>query len=295
MSHRAVHPPHHRARSAGLVTDATSLAHDVPIDISPLVRRIVANNPSHMTGPGTNTYLVGHEKVAVIDPGPEDDAHRRAIVDAGAGRIAWILCTHTHPDHSPGTAALVADTGAEVLAWSNRAGLAVDRRIGDGFVLSTDEWSIEAVHTPGHARNHLCFLLREEGLLFSGDHIMQGSTVVITPPDGDMGDYLDSLAKVRDLGPTAIAPGHGHVIDDPAALIDWYVAHRLEREAQLHGLLVEMGTARIADLVEAAYVDLDPVLIPMAKRSVHAHLRKLAAEGRVDGRSARGTWTATRV
>lgn len=274
------------------MTDA--LVHETAIAISPLVRRIVANNPSHMTGPGTNTYLVGHDEVAVIDPGPADDAHTAAIVAAGAGRIRWILCTHTHPDHSPGTEALVAATGATVLAWSNRGGLRVDRRIRDGFVLTTDEWSIEAVHTPGHAGNHLCFLLRDEGLLFTGDHIMQGSTVVITPPDGDMGAYLESLAKVRALRPTAIAPGHGHVIDDPDSIIDWYTAHRLEREAQIHSLLVEMGSARIAQLVEAAYVDLDPILIPMAKRSVHAHLRKLADDGRATGNGARGVWTASR-
>ena len=270
-----------------------SLDHDVAVPISPLVRRIVANNPGHMTGPGTNTYLVGHDEVAVIDPGPKDDAHTRAIVDAGAGRIRWILCTHTHPDHSPGAAALVAATGASVLAWSNRGGLKVDKRISDGFVLESDEWTIETVHTPGHAGNHLCFLLRDEGLLFSGDHIMQGSTVVITPPDGDMGAYLESLAKVRALAPVAIAPGHGTVIDDPSTLIDWYVDHRLEREAQIHSLLLEMGTVRIGDLVERAYVDLNPILIPMAKRSVHAHLRKLRDEGRVTGDGARSTWSAT--
>lgn len=274
------------------MTDASAIEHDVPVAVSPLVRRITAANPGHMTGPGTNTYLVGHDEVAVIDPGPEDAAHTAAIVAAGSGRIRWILCTHTHPDHSPGTAALVEATGATVLAWSNRGGLRIDRRIGDGFVLTTDEWTIEAVHTPGHAGNHLCFLLRDEGLVFSGDHIMQGSTVVISPPDGDMGAYLDSLAKVRALEPRAIAPGHGHIIEDPRALIDWYVAHRLEREAQVHSLLVGMGRARIGELVEAAYVDLDPVLVPMAKRSVHAHLRKLAAEGRARGEGARGTWTA---
>lgn len=276
------------------MSDPAPLTHDVPVAISPLVRRIVAANPSHMTGPGTNTYLVGHDEVAVIDPGPDDPAHTAAIVAAGAGRIRSILCTHTHPDHSPGTAALAEATGAAVMAWSNRGGLRPDRRLRDGDELVTDEWTIRAVHTPGHAGNHLCFLLVDEGLLFSGDHIMQGSTVVISPPDGDMAAYLSSLAKVRDLEPVAIAPGHGHVIDDPQARIDWYVAHRLEREAQLHGLLTEMGPSRIPALVDAAYVDLDPVLVPMARRSVHAHLRKLAAEGRVRGVGARGEWRALR-
>jgi len=277
-----------------IAADPAPLTHETVVPISPLVRRIVAANPSHMTGPGTNTYVVGlaDGRLAVIDPGPDDRAHLDAILSVGAERIEWILCTHTHPDHSPGAAALAEDTGAMVMAWSNRGGLRVDRRISDGFVLDGDGFSIEAVHTPGHAGNHLCFLLREEGLLFSGDHIMQGSTVVITPPDGDMGAYLESLAKVRALRPTAIAPGHGHVIVDPDAKIDWYVAHRLERETQLHELLIEMGSARVAQLVEAAYVDLDPVLIPMAKRSVHAHLRKLADDGLVSGTGARGVWHA---
>jgi glyoxylase-like metal-dependent hydrolase (beta-lactamase superfamily II) len=281
------------------VTDASAtftteppLVHDKPQVISPLVRRITAANPSHMTGPGTNTYLIGNDEVLVIDPGPEDEIHTKAILKAAKGRIRWIMCTHTHPDHSPGVPALKAETGAEVMAWSNRGGLRTDRRLSDGDQLVTDEFTITAVHTPGHAGNHLCFFLEDERMLFSGDHIMQGSTVVITPPDGDMGAYLESLAKVRALKLKSIAPAHGHIITDPNAVIDWYVAHRLEREAQLHGLLVEMGSARIAQLVEAAYVQLDPVLIPMAKRSVHSHLRKLADEGKVEGSGARGVWSA---
>lgn len=268
------------------------LVHDVAQTISPLVRRITAANPSHMTGAGTNTYLVGHREVLVIDPGPEDAAHTAAILAAAGGTIRWIMCTHTHPDHSPGVPALKQATGAEVMAWSNRGGLRTDRRLRDGDRLVTDEFTVTAVHTPGHAGNHLCFLLEDERMVFSGDHIMQGSTVVITPPDGDMAAYLDSLAKVRALEPNTIAPAHGFVITDPAAVIDWYTAHRLEREAQLHRLLVEMGSVRIAQLVDAAYVPLDPVLIPMAKRSVHSHLRKLAAEGRAEGSGARGVWSA---
>lgn len=273
-------------------TEPVPLDHEIAHAVSPLVRRIVANNPSHMTGRGTNTYLVGLDEVAVIDPGPEDDAHLQAILDAGQGRIRWILCTHTHPDHSPGTAALKAATGAQVLAWSNRNGLRVDKRIGDGFRLSSAEFDLDAVHTPGHAGNHICYFLENERMLFSGDHIMQGSTVVITPPDGDMGAYLSSLAKVRALELNSIAPGHGFIIDDPNHVIDWYVDHRMERERQLHSLLVEMGSARVGQLVDAAYEGLDPILIPMAKRSVHAHLRKLSDEGRVTGNGARGVWTA---
>ena len=272
-------------------TTEPPLVHDEPQTVSPLVRRITAANPSHMTGFGTNTYLVGNDEVLVIDPGPEDATHTKAILKAAKGRIRWIMCTHTHPDHSPGVPALKAETGAEVMAWSNRGGLRTDRRLRDGDQLVTDEFTITAVHTPGHAGNHLCFFLEDERMLFSGDHIMQGSTVVITPPDGDMGAYLESLAKVRALKLQAIAPAHGYVITDPNAVIDWYTSHRLEREAQLHGLLLEMGSARISQLVEAAYVPLDPILIPMAKRSVHSHLRKLADEGKVEGNGARGVWS----
>lgn len=272
-------------------TTEPPLKHETTQVISSMVRRVTARNPSHMTGAGTNTYLVGAKELAVIDPGPEDAAHTAAILRAGKGRIRWILCTHTHPDHAPGVPALKEATGAEVMAWSNRNGLRTDRRLRDGDRLETDEFTLTAVHTPGHAGNHLCYFLEQERLLFSGDHIMQGSTVVITPPDGNMGAYLESLAKVRALGLLAIAPAHGHIITDPNAVIDWYLAHRLEREAQLHGLLLEMGSARIAQLVEAAYMPLDPVLIPMAKRSVHAHLRKLADEGKVVGDGARGEWS----
>lgn len=274
-------------------TEPLPLVHEVPRALSPLVRRIVAGNPSHMTGAGTNTYLVGVDEIAVIDPGPDDPAHLEAILGCGGDRIRWILCTHTHPDHSPGAAALKAATGARVLAWSSRNGLRVDQRIGDGFRLTSTEFHITAVHTPGHASNHLCYLLEEERLLFTGDHIMQGSTVVISPPDGDMGAYLESLAKVRSLRARAIAPGHGHLIEDPDSIIDWYTAHRLEREAQLHDLLVGMGSARVRELVDSAYEGLDPVLVPMARRSVHAHLRKMRDEGRVAGTHARGVWTAT--
>jgi len=276
--------------SNNIAADQVPLEHDLAHWVSPLVRRLVANNPGYMTGPGTNTYLLGTGDVAVIDPGPEDAAHLAAIVKAGANRIRWIFCTHTHLDHSPGTAALKEATGATVMAWSNRGGLRTDKRIADGFVLDGDSFHLRAVHTPGHAGNHLCYLLEEELLLFSGDHIMQGSTVVISPPDGDMGAYLNSLAKVRALGLHAIAPGHGHIITDPNVLIDWYMDHRLEREAQLHELLVGFGSARVSELVEAAYVDLNPLLIPMAKRTVHAHLRKLADDGVVVGNGARGVW-----
>jgi glyoxylase-like metal-dependent hydrolase (beta-lactamase superfamily II) len=261
--------------------------------LSPLVRRIVAPNPSLMTGPGTNTYLVGIDEIAVIDPGPDDEAHLDAIAGCGGDRIRWILCTHTHPDHSPGAAGLKARTGAEVLAFDSRDGLEVDAKLRPGDGIEATEFRLQAVHTPGHASNHLCYLLEEERLLFSGDHIMQGSTVVISPPDGNMIDYFDSLAAVRALRLRSIAPGHGHLMEDPAAVIDGYIEHRQAREDQILDLLRQSGTTKIDDLVEVIYVDVVPELHPVARRTVHAHLLKLAKEGKAKGRSIDGKWTAT--
>lgn len=259
----------------------------VPVALSPFVRRLTCPNPGVMTGPGTNTYLVGpHEGeggVVVIDPGPEDEGHLDAIVAAGAGRIRWIVVTHTHPDHSPGAAPLrerLGDRTIPILGFEARDGFEPDEAIGDGHVVG-DGCSLRAIHTPGHAGNHLCFLLEEEGLLFSGDHIMNGSTVVIGPPDGDMAVYLRSLAKVRDLAPAAIAPAHGDLITDPPAKVDEYVRHRLEREAKVVAALDAAGGARTVDeLVPVVYADVDEARFPIARRSLWAHLRKLAAEGR---------------
>jgi glyoxylase-like metal-dependent hydrolase (beta-lactamase superfamily II) len=260
--------------------------------LSPLVRRIIAPNPGIMTGPGTNTYLVGIDEIAVIDPGPDDATHLDAIAGCGGDRIRWIVCTHTHPDHSPGAAGLKARTGAEVLAFDSRDGLEVDTRMKDGGRIEATEFRLRAVHTPGHASNHLCFVLEEEHVLFSGDHIMQGSTVVISPPDGNMAQYLDSLAKVRAIRLKAIAPGHGRLIEDPKAAIDEYVEHRLAREQQILDLVTESGTTKIDDLVEVIYADINPDLHPVARRTVHAHLIKLGKEGKVKGRGIDGKWTA---
>ena len=247
--------------------------------LSPLVRRILAPNPGVMTGPGTNTYLVGIDEVAVIDPGIEDAGHLEAIAGCGGDRIRWILCSHTHPDHSPGAAALKERTGAEVLAFDSRDGLEVDTAIGEGFQIEATEFRLTARHTPGHASNHLCYLLEEERLLFSGDHIMQGSTVVIAPPDGDMSAYLASLERLKTMRLRAIAPGHGHIIDTPAVVIDDYITHRLEREQQVLAALAA-GDSAIEAIVARLYVGLIDELVPRARQSVHAHLRKLAAEGR---------------
>ena len=257
------------------------LAPGVASALSPLVRRIVAPNPGPFTGPGTNTYLVGIDEVAVIDPGPDDsEEHLDLVARAGAGRIRWILVTHTHSDHSPGAAGLKARTGAEVLGYDERDGFVPDTAIGDGWVLDAGGFRLRAIHTPGHASNHLCYVLEDEGVLFSGDHIMSGSTVVITPPDGDMAVYLDSLALVRALPLTAIAPGHGSVIDDPVAKIDEYVAHRRGREQKVLAALAAAGRATVDDLVPAVYDDVDEDRHPIARNSLWAHLRKLGGDGR---------------
>jgi glyoxylase-like metal-dependent hydrolase (beta-lactamase superfamily II) len=259
--------------------------------VSPLVRRVLAGNPGKMTGPGTNTYLVGIDEVAVIDPGPDDDAHLDTVAACGGDRIRWVLCTHTHPDHAPGAAALAARTGATVLAYESRDGLEVDEAIGDGHRIDGTEFRLIAVHTPGHASNHLCFLLHQERLLFSGDHVMQGSTVVIRPPDGDMAQYLASLERLRTLRLRGIAPGHGHLITEPMAAVDDYINHRLEREQQVVDALAA-GTSTVEAIVAAIYPDLDDELVPQARHTIHAHLLKLAAEGRAVGEDAEGEWAA---
>ena len=275
------------------------LVPDVPVALSKLVRRILCGNPGRMTGPGTNTYLVGIDEVAVIDPGPVDEAHLDAIVAAGSGRIRWILCTHTHSDHSPGVAPLAERTGAEVLGFEDRDDLVCDRHLADGDTVEGTEFTLRAVHTPGHAGNHLCFLLERDRLLFTGDHVMDGSTVVISPPDGDMAEYLASIERLEAWRPAlrAIAPAHGHLIEDPAAKLLEYRTHRLAREAQVLDVLRSAGPGTgTAALVPVVYPELVEELVPMARRSTWAHLRKRAAEGRVtatDVDDPDAGWSAT--
>ncbi len=254
------------------------------VRLSPLVRRLLAPNPSVMTGPGTNTYLIGHDDVTVIDPGPDDPAHVAAILEAGRGRIRRIVCTHTHIDHWPATPALAEATGAAVLAQASRDGLEVSDRLADGDVIRADDHALGVFHTPGHASNHLCFLLADEGFLFTGDHIMQGTTVVIAPPDGDMGAYLASLERLAALEEPIrrIGPAHGHVVEDPAAVIAAYLTHRRAREAIVADALADLGApgATVDELVPAVYADVDESLYPVARLSLWAHLRKLVDDGR---------------
>ncbi len=273
--------------------DAAVIEPGVLTEVASGVRRLLAPNPGTMTGPGTNTYVLGDAHVAVVDPGPDDDDHFRTICDAVGDRLHWILATHTHIDHSPMAARLQAETGAAVLGFGpapeHTGGLdghdrtfAPDRRLGDGDQLDTGELRVAAVHTPGHCSNHLCFQLVDTGLLFSGDHVMSGSTVVIAPPDGDMTAYLAALERVRDLQPKRIAPGHGAMIEDPAAVLDHYVAHRRDREAQVLSAVRSAGPDGVTAeaIVAALYVGVADALHPVARYSVWAHLRKLAEEGR---------------
>ena len=264
------------------MTDPVAIAVGRPVAISKRVRRITAPNPGVMTGPGTNTYLVGHDEIAVIDPGPADDSHLDAIVAAGGDRIRWIVVTHTHPDHSPGAQPLRERLRPDVLVLGHeeRDGFDPDAEIGEGHTIDADEFTLRALHTPGHASNHLCYLLEEESLLFSGDHIMNGSTVVISPPDGDMAAYLSSLRRLDALGLRAIAPGHGLVIDDPAAKVHEYVTHRLAREEAVAAALNGAQRATIDELVPVVYADVDSSRYGIAKFSLWAHLRKLETDGR---------------
>jgi glyoxylase-like metal-dependent hydrolase (beta-lactamase superfamily II) len=272
------------------------LEHGVPISLSSRVRRVVAPNPGVMTGAGTNTYLLGVAQVAVLDPGPAIASHVDAILRAAGDRIRWIVCTHTHPDHSPAWQALAAATGAEVLGALPADDMLQDetfvptRELRHHDLLRTAEFTLRAVHTPGHVSNHFCFLLEEEGMLFAGDHIMNGSTVVIVPPGGDMKAYIDSLRLLLDYPARLIAPGHGELMEDAAAVIGGLVDHRLQRERKVVAGLRQLGSATLDALVAVVYDDVDASVHRVARLSLHAHLIKLLQEQRAAHRAADDTW-----
>ena len=276
------------------------LTPESPSALSPLVRRVVANNPGLMTGPGTNSYLVGIDEVAVIDPGPDLARHVDAIVGAAMReRVRWVLLTHTHPDHWPAAAKIRNKTGARIAGFApfpkiDEVTLELDIVLGDGDTIDGTEFRLEALHTPGHAPNHLCFWLDEERTLFTGDHVLNGTTTVVNPQrGGDMVQYLASLDRLRKLKRVArICPGHGDVIEDPAAVLDEYVAHRKMRERQILKLL-KTKPATIPKIVNTLYTDTPEGLIEMAQKQVHAHLLKLKSEGKVSGSGVRTSWTAS--
>jgi len=248
------------------------------------VTRIIAPNPGMMTGPGTNTYLVGSDELAVIDPGPDIDSHVEAILAAGAGRIKWVLCTHTHMDHSPAAKRIKAATGATVMGrpapqgTSQDLAFAPDRVLEHGEVLKCGPVSLRAIHTPGHASNHLCYLLEDTRMLFTGDHVMQGSTVVINPPDGNMLAYFASLELLLAEALAILAPGHGYLLGLPHKEVRRLIAHRLGREEKVVAALRKLGTANLEELVPVVYADVPPKLHPVASRSLSAHLEKLVTE-----------------
>jgi len=273
------------------------LAPGVVTALTPAVRRIVAPNPCLMTGPGTNTYLIGEPggDLVALDPGPDAPEHLDRVAEIGGGRIRTIVVTHTHQDHSPGAPGLSERTGAPLVGFDARDGFTPDIAAADGHAIDVARTRLVALHTPGHASNHLCWLLEGARVLFSGDHVMDGSTVVIAPPDGDMAAYLAQLERLRALGLHAIAPGHGRMITDPDARLDAYLAHRRARERQVVSVLGRLRTATVDEIVAVVYTDTPEALLPVARYSVWAHLRKLAGEGRAGSATpdeATATWTA---
>lgn len=272
----------------------------VATQLSEKVCRIAAPNPGFMTGPGTNSYLVKTgADFAVIDPGPAIEEHVDKLLAHTGGRIRWILTTHTHMDHSPAAAMLRERTGARIYGMPAPDGSQQDRAFQPDHVLAHGEaidiggHVLRAIHTPGHASNHLCYLLEDERLLFTGDHIMQGSTVVINPPDGDMIAYFDSLTYLKTLDLAYLAPGHGFLMDHPHQAVDRLLAHRRRREHKVIRELDRSGGATIEELVAVVYDDVPVQRHAMASRSLLAHLRKLEAEQRVTGIGER--WEIARV
>lgn len=286
------------------------MAHQKPpatgkaVKLAPGLRSILAPNPSAMTYWGTNTYLLGERDVAVIDPGPPDEAHLQAILDAleGHQRISHILVTHSHIDHSPLAMVLAQFTGARVHGYGDsKAGRSEqmgklgalgggegidetfrpDELLSDGAVLEGRNWTLEAIHTPGHMGNHMCFAWAEGRAMFTGDLVMGWASSMVSPPDGDLTDFMGSLAILQRRPEEEIYyPGHGAAIDDPQARVAALIAHRQGREAQiLHAL--SAGPITIPDLTAAIYTDTEPKLLPAAQRNVLAHLIDLTKKKRV--------------
>ncbi|WP_409433447.1 MBL fold metallo-hydrolase [Litorimonas sp. RW-G-Af-16] len=279
--------------------------------LSPLVQRVIADNPGPFTFTGTGVYIIGQDNVCVIDPGPNTDAHRAALDRALAGRkVTHVLVTHHHIDHSPLAAPLAAKHGCQVYGYGlqpeppqdgevrleagDDLSFMPDVEIRDGHVIRGDGWTIEAIHTPGHTSNHLCYALVEENTLFSGDHIMGWSTSVVSPPDGDMGDYLTSLRTVLARDFDIIRPTHGTEITEVQGFIQAYIDHRLKREDQIMEAL-ESGLSDIGEIVAKLYADVDKRLHPAAAHSVLSHIIHMRKTGRVTADGADGLRQTYRI
>ncbi|HTQ15344.1 MAG TPA: MBL fold metallo-hydrolase [Rhizomicrobium sp.] len=286
-----------------------------PIRLTPLVARVLARNPGPFTFKGTGVYIVGagdpKRGVAVIDPGPLIPEHIAALKRALEGRrVSHILLTHTHSDHSPAAQPLKEWSGARTYAFgphgppSSKSGredgvkteeggdrdFVPDVRVRDGDVLEGDGWTVECVFTPGHTSNHMCYALKDEKALFTGDHVMGWSTTVVTPPDGDMADYMASLRKLLARDDRILYPTHGGPVRDPRPFLQAYIDHRREREAQILAAIGD-GLTTIPEMVACIYANVDKRLHPAAARSVEAHLIQLEREGRVTGDSVRYSLT----
>lgn len=259
------------------------------VQLSKHIVRVVADNGSFMTGPGTNSYIIGEGELAVIDAGPLSENHCQALLKAAEprGRISHILLTHTHSDHSPGVERLQAETGAKIALYPKPTGkpfydkaVTADIPLQHGDFLEGFEPAIQAVHTPGHASNHLCFYLPECKALFTGDHLMNGSTVVIASPDGNMSEYLDSLELLKSFDIEYLCPGHGAVMDKPFEVVDKTIAHRMAREQKVLQALEKIQQGSVEQVLSEAYADTPGFLHGLAKMSLTAHLEKLQREGK---------------
>lgn len=260
------------------------------VQLSETLVRIVADNGSVMTGAGTNSYLIGKGSLALVDPGPISESHCQAILNAAhaRGKIDYILLTHTHSDHSPGVVALQKATGAQLALYPEPSGepfhdvpVKADHPLRHQDFLKNFEPALQAIHTPGHASNHLCFYLPHEKVLMTGDHLMNGSTVVIASPDGNMSDYLDSLALLKTFAIDYLAPGHGTVMNNPLAVVEHTIAHRLAREHKVLTALKNIVAGNIEQVLVEAYADTPKFLHGLAKMSLLAHLEKLERDGKV--------------
>jgi glyoxylase-like metal-dependent hydrolase (beta-lactamase superfamily II) len=265
--------------------------------LSPRVQRLTAPNAGVMTGPGTNAYLIGvGDAIAVIDPGPVDDGHIAQFL-ALPDPIRWIFVTHTHRDHSPAAAVLKARTGALCFGMAPPEGpnqdhsFRPDIELAHGQMVEVSGCALTAIHTPGHASNHLCYWLAEDRMLFTGDHVMQGSTVVINPPDGDMAAYLASLRMLNAMAIDYFAPGHGFLIGEPRDMVERLLRHRLLRESKTMTALRRIAPATLDALVPAVYDDVPSAMHPWAARSLLAHLLKLESEGVACSRD--GIWSVS--